>query len=276
MLSLILVLAGCASIGPTVAVTPAPGKTQAEFAADRGFCMRETDAALQRRAHALMLAPRSPDRIRSHNAGLQADYNARWGGCMAARGNVVPAASGVAGGVPVTTADVTALGTRNQTVSTAPTSAEPAINRFNGPLPSDPGSRSAERALASTIRRLSKDCDGVAVTVTDAPIFASRAARLVVLAQPGGGSCFGEPGQNTCLVGMTGSGWSTLLAAEPGSIGILAASHAGYHDVEVRSLGLCIYRYKWTGQAYAKAGSHDCALDASPTVGDVARKMRGR
>ena len=49
-------------------------------------------------------------------------------------------------------------------------------------------------------------------------------------------------GENDCLVVRRGRGWSRLLAAEPGSIGVLDSGHGGYADVELRSLGLCILR----------------------------------
>ncbi len=64
------------------------------------------------------------------------------------------------------------------------------------------------------------------------------------LTQPHGGSCLGEPGENDYLVVRSGRGWFKLLAAEPGSIGVLDTAHAGYADVELRSLGLCVFTYQ--------------------------------
>lgn len=253
MAFVILGMAGCASIGPTVKVTPGPAKSASDWQGDVRGCMAVTDARLQPIANGMNAVIRSIDRIRADNARIQDMYDNSYGSCMAAHGNVVAVAA------PAAAAPQT----------------PPASGASDRPS-SDPESRNAERALASTIWETSGNCHGVTITTTDAPLSTSRVARLVVLAQPNGDGCFGQPGQNAYLVAKAGSGWATLLAAEPGSIGILSASHAGYHDVEFRSLGLCIYTYRWTGQAYARAGSHDCPVDDPPTVGGIARKIRDR
>ena len=67
-----------------------------------------------------------------------------------------------------------------------------------------------------------------------------------------------------------------LLAAEPGSIDVLQNRHGGYRDVELHSLGQCVFTYRWNGRAYVKSGTRDCPLDAPPGVGDVANRIRGR
>lgn len=67
-----------------------------------------------------------------------------------------------------------------------------------------------------------------------------------------------------------------LLAAEPGSIDVLQTRHDDYREVELYGMGLCVFNYRWTGQAYVESGSHDCPFDGPPSVGDVAGKIRGQ
>ncbi len=76
--------------------------------------------------------------------------------------------------------------------------------------------------------------------------------------------------------------WSSAAAAagrgcsprSPGRSASWTSAHAGYADVELRSLGLCVFTYQWTGTAYAKAASRDCPFAAPPSVGDVATHLR--
>ena len=99
-------------------------------------------------------------------------------------------------------------------------------------------------------------------------------ARVVALTEPHGGSCFGEPGENDYLIERHGGGWALLLAAEPGSISVLPETRLGHADVDLHSLGLCVYRYGWNGSRYAIVGSHDCALPSPPTTGTLPGLLR--
>ncbi len=144
--------------------------------------------------------------------------------------------------------------------------------------PQDPGSIAALQSLAGLISQFRRTCDGerIAVTVTEAAVSPAVEARLVELTTPGGGNCFGQPGQNTYLVAKIGQGWRQLLSAEPGSIAVLGMGHDGRADLELNSLGTCTYTYRWTGSRYAQAGSRDCATAAPPTMRTLPRAIRGR
>jgi len=227
-------------IGPTVPVQPAPGKAPAAFLADRRACMAQTDAQLQPVA----------DRRGGTPAQIQAMYDAFYGGCMASRGNVVAAAatgSAAAGGA-----------------------ASPGLR--------DPDSAGARRSLAAVIDGFRRNCDGerIDVRVTKAALSSSAEARMVELTTPDGGNCFGQPGQNTHLVAKAGQGWRQVLSAEPGSISVLKTRHDGYADLELNSLGMCVYGYRWNGAKYVQAGSHDYGTAAPPTMGTLPRAIRSR
>ena len=247
------------SIGPTIVVTPGVGKSQAAFYADRRGCMATTDQALQPIADRMNAAAQTADQVQANNDQIQRLYNDSFGRCMSAQGNAVAApAIAQAAGPPAA-------------------SASPAVlDRSNSQALSDPQSQAAKHSIAPTVRELLAACTGETIEVDayDAPISPSRTARLLALTQPHGGSCFGQPGENDYLVVPSGRGWSKLLAAEPGSIGILDSTHLGYADVELRSLGSCVFTYQWNGEAYGMSASRDCPFAAPPSVGDVVGKIR--
>lgn len=237
-----LLLSACATlIGPTVPVQPSAGKSPFAFQGDRASCVASTTAQVQPVA----------DRRTSSTAVLQGMFDAAYGGCMAARGNVVLAA--------------------------APATAPGMGGREAGGL-SDPDSLAARRSLGAVIDGFRRNCDGerIAVTVTEAALSPIVEARMVELTTPGGGNCFGQPGRNVYLVVRTGGGWRRLLSAEPGSITALNTRRNGYADLELNSLGACIYTYRWTGSRYAQGGSRDCGTAAPPTLGTLSSAVRGR
>ena len=260
-----LALSSCTKeIGPTVPVTAAAGKSQAAFDADRRGCMATTDHALQPVADRMNAAAQTTDQLQANNEDIQRQYDASYGRCMAQQGNSV--------------AMVAAPADSQASTQAAGHDQSAAHDRSNSQPLSDPESQAAKRFIAPTVRELLAGCTGETIQVDayDAPLSPLRTARLVTLTQPHGGSCLGEPGENDYLVVRSGRAWSKVLAAEPGSIGILDSARLGYADVELRSLGLCVFTYQWTGAAYAKTSSHDCPFTAPPSVGDVAGKIRGQ
>lgn len=182
---------------------------------------------------------------------VQALYNQTYGPCMAARGNVVLAGTSV-GNQAVVAGNVTYTGL------------------------DDPDSIAARQVLASTIADFRQSCEGERIEVSTLEIILSESsnARSVTLTTPGGGSCFGQPGQNSYLIAKVGGAWRTLLSAEPGAIHALETRHAGYVDMEVLSLGLCVYTDRWNGSRYVQASSHDCITAAPPTMRTLPRAIR--
>ena len=237
-----LLLSACTTVvGPTVPVRPSAGKSPLMFQGDHVACMASTTAQVQ------PVADRGRDRV----ATIQRLFDTAYGGCMAARGNVILA--GAPAGAPA--GGGTAARGR-----------------------SDLDSQAARRSLAALIDGFRRDCDGkrIAVGVTGAAVSPGVEARMVELTTPDGGSCFGQPGQNSYLLAKAGGGWQRLLSAEPGSITVLGTRHNGYADLELSSLGMCVYTYRWTGSRYAQAGSRDCGTAAPPTMGTLPRAIRGR
>ena len=237
-----LLLSACATVvGLTVPVQPPPGKSPLAFQGDHAACMASTTAQVQPVA----------DRRADGTAAIQGMFNAAYGGCMAARGNAV--------------------------LATAPASVSAKGSTGEGG-PSDPDSLAARRSLAAVIDGSKRSCDGerVAVAVTKAALSPAVEARMVELTTPDGGSCFGQPGSNAYLLAKAGGGWRRLLSAVPGSISVLNTRHNGYADLELNSLGTCVYGYRWNGAKYVQAGSHDCATAAPPTMGTLPRAIRGR
>jgi len=236
-----LLLSACTTvIGPTVPVQPSLGKSPLAFQGDHTACMASTTAQVQPVA----------DRRTNNAAAIQGMFNAAYGGCMAARGNVVLAAT------PATASgmgDMEAGGVSN------------------------PDSLAARQSLAAVVNEFRRNCDGerIAVTVTEAALSPAVKARSVELTTPEGGNCFGQPGRNAYLVAKAGGGWHKLLSAEPGSITTLNTRHNGYADLELNSLGTCTYVYRWTGSRYAQAGSRDYATAAPATMGTLPRAIRG-
>ena len=253
-----LVVSSCTTIGPPVAVSPAPGKAANAFAEDRRACMAPTDASLQPLATTMNVIASSVDKITTGNARIQVMYDNRFGQCMSARGNAVLASA---------SAFTQPQGAASQPGGEA---------TFKLSSAGDPASLEAQRALAPMIPRLRHDCDGedIVPRARQVRLSGEGTARLVTLTEPHGGSCFGEPGENDYLVERHGGGWSLLLEAEPGSISVLPNSHLGHADVVLHSLGLCVYRYGWNGSGNAIVGSHDCALPSPPTTGTLPGLIR--
>ena len=50
----------------------------------------------------------------------------------------------------------------------------------------------------------------------------------------------------------------------------------GYADLELHSLGQCVYAYRWNGSRYGQAGSRNCATAAPPTLRTLPQAIRGR
>ena len=237
-----LLLSACTTVvGPTVPVQPSAGKSPLAFRGDHVACMASTTAQVQ------PVADRGKERV----ATIQRLFDAAYGGCMSARGNVVlaaaPAGAPAGGG--------TAAGGQ-----------------------SDLDSQAARRSLGALIDGFRRDCDRerIAIAVTRPALSPSIEARMVELTTPDGGSCFGQPGSNAYLLVKSGGGWQRLLSAEPGSIAVLGTWHGGYADLELNSLGTCVYSYRWTGSRYAQAGSRGCSTAAPPTMGTLPRAIRGQ
>ena len=247
-------LAGCVVIGPTVPVTPGAGRTPAAFSDDRRACLATTDQQVQpvadRRAAAAQAGGQGARAPTITNADLQRMYNETYGQCMTARGNVV----GATPGGPQYPSDKLQAATDL----------------------TDPDSNGARAAVQDVVAGFQNSCPGerIVVTVTDAPLGASVKARLVALSTPYGGTCFGQPGQNTYVLAKQGTGWTRLLSAEPGSIDVLPGSHRNYRDLRMNSLGMCTYTYAWNGTRYVQTGSDQCATAAPPTVSTLAQATR--
>ena len=250
LLAMPCLLAACAVIGPTVPVTPAAGRSQAAFAEDRRACMAVTDQQVQPVANRSATASMAGRAGALSTTDLQRLYDATFGQCMAARGNLV---------------------------AVAPSAPRfPSDSLQNATDLNDPASTSARTSVQDLVTSFQRNCPGerIVVTVTEAPITSSSMSRLVALSTPYGGSCFGHPGQNTYLLAKQGAGWTRLLSAEPGSIDLLPGSHKGYRDVQMNSLGVCTYRYAWDGSRYGQVGSDQCMTSPPPTVGTLAQAIR--
>ena len=243
-------LAACVAIGPKVPVTPAAGRSQAAFDEDRRACMTATDQQVQpiaNRAATTALAGRQGAMT---TTDLQRLYDASYGQCMAARSNLVAAAPS---------------GPRF-----------PSESLQNATDLTDPDSMSARQSVQDLLTGFARSCPGerIVVNVTDAPIASTSTIRLVALSTPYGGSCFGQPGQNTYLLAKRGPDWSRLLSAEPGSIDILPSSRGGYHEVRLNSLGQCTYRYAWNGSRYVQTSADHCMTATAQTLGELASAIR--
>ena len=99
----IVALAGCvpATLAPTVVVTPGPGKSAADFAADQTGCLAQAN---QQMAPAIQAANNqivgntllgvTPDvtaqSAQSAQVTLQQQYNVSYSACMYAKGDIVP------------------------------------------------------------------------------------------------------------------------------------------------------------------------------------------
>ena len=240
------------AIGPSVAVQPGRGRSPAMFAADRSACGLETNRQVQpiadRIRKAALLGVPQPAPI---SAQVQVLYDQTYGSCMTARGNVV-AANGSGQARATVAGNVTYTGL------------------------TDLDSIAARQTLASTIEGFRRDCEGerIQVSTLEAVLSETSNARTITLTTPGGGSCFGQPGQDTYLVAKVGGARRTLLSAEPGSIQISDTKHNGYGDAEVHSLGLCVYYYRWNGTRYVQASARDCATAAPPTMSTLPRAIR--
>ncbi len=265
-----LMVASCTTIGPTIPVGPGAGKSQDEFERDRKGCMAATDQALQPVATRTNLQATTTQDVVDSNQRIQVAYDRAYDACMASRGNLVSAPAVPMPSVPM-----------QPTLEPTLAAALPVSDASNMPALSDPDSLAAKRSVSPKVRALLAGCTGetIAVMAYDAPLRPGITARLVALTQPNGGDCLGHIGESDFLVTKApGTGWRTLLAAEPGSIGIRAGSHGGYRDVELRSFGSCVYAYRWNGQAFypAAADTHDCTLPAPVAPGGYADAIRER
>jgi len=72
-------------------------------------------------------------------------------------------------------------------------------------------------------------------------------------------------------------GWTKALSAGPGFIEVQGTRHQGYADLELASLGMCRFKYRWNGSGYVSARSEECgSLAKPPTVGSLSRILSGR
>jgi hypothetical protein len=261
-----LAAASCAVIGPTIPMEPGAGKTGAAFDGDRRACMAETDRRLQPIADRLNGEAANSRQIQDNNRYIQIAYDDAWGRCMSDRGNTFAPSAVPALGVPAP-----------PTLELALAGDKPVSDASETPALSDADSEAAKRFVAPRVRALLAACPGerIAVAAHDAQIVPGAVARLIVLTQPGGGDCLGHIGESDVLVQrIAGGPWATLLAAEPGSIGVRLDRHAGRRDVEIRSFGECVYGYRWDGEKYAPFDARDCTLPAPAGVGDYAGRIR--
>lgn len=230
-------LSACTMVGPTVGVQPGAGRTAATLAEDHRACMAETDARLRPVALRPGMGP----------AVVQPLYDRAYGDCMGRRGNVVAAAA------PGTYPAARAVAAGGGALTTSGLR--------------DAGSVAARQSLSHEVADSQRACEDERIDVATAEIALSPglSARRVELSTPGGGSCFGEPGRNSYVVAQSGAGWQRLLAAEPGSITARPSSHGGMADLDLHSLGQCVYAYRWNGGRYVQAAARDCATAAPPT-----------
>ena len=265
-----LMVASCTEIGPTIPVGPGAGKSHDEFERDRKVCMAATDQALQPVATRANLQATTTQDVVDSNQRIQVAYDQSFDTCMASRGNLVPAPTVPPPSVPMPPSLPPALA-----------NSLPVSDASNMPDLADPESLDAKASVSPKVRALLAACPGetIAVAAYDAPLRPGITARLVALTQPNGGDCLGHIGESDLLIiKAAGGNWRTVLAAEPGSIGIRAGSHGGYRDVELRSFGSCVYGYRWNGQAFypAAADTHDCTLPAPVAPGSYADAIRER
>ena len=111
-----LMLSGCTVIGPTVAVAPGAGKSEAAFEQDHRACMAQTDAALQPVADRLNGQASSPQQFAANNDTIQREYDRSYASCMDARGNILPGELASAQ-TPEATAPAPTGGTGSRTAS---------------------------------------------------------------------------------------------------------------------------------------------------------------
>ncbi len=97
-----ILLTACAVIGPTVPMTPSPGKMAEAFESDHRTCMAITDRRLQPVADELDGPKADLRQVAANNELIQEAYNRSYIDCMAARGNVPPSAA-----VPIAQAQYT-------------------------------------------------------------------------------------------------------------------------------------------------------------------------
>ena len=242
-------LSACTLVGPTVAVQPGPGLTSATLAEDRRACMAETDAHLRLVALRPGMGP----------AAMQPLYDRTYGDCMGRRGNLVTAArppgtSPAATAVPAGGGGVTYSGLRD---------------------PDSVAARQSQYGEVESSRRACPD-ERIDVATNDLPLSPGVVARLVELSTPGGGLCFGQPGTNAYVMAKSGAGWQRLLAAEPGSVTARSSSHGGMADLDLHSLGLCEYAYRWNGSRYVQAGARECGTAAPPTMRTLPNTIRSQ
>lgn len=83
-------LPACVAIGPSIPVTPGPGRTQAAFNEDHRACMLVTDQQVQPVANRSAAATLQGAQLAVSNpSDIQALYNATYGQCMSARGHLI-------------------------------------------------------------------------------------------------------------------------------------------------------------------------------------------
>lgn len=165
--------------------------------------MAATDQQVQPAANRIMAAAKAgapqPGPI---SAQVQVLYDQSYGPCMTARGNVL-AASGSGQGRDTVAGNVTYTGL------------------------TDPDSIAARQTLASGIEGFRRACEGerIEVATYEAVLSETSNARTISLTTPGGGFCFGQPGQNTYLAARAehlpgGQGRRRLAHAARGGAGI--------------------------------------------------------
>jgi hypothetical protein len=237
----VLLVASCTEIGPKVRVEAGAGKSQAALEQDGAACRADTDMAVQPFANSLNLAVgRSAEQVQADNDRIQGAYDERYGQCMAAKGNHV---AGIAPPATPMPRPDDAVGQAQEALELSP--------------PMDAISTSAAQFVGAKVQEFRQACPGevIAVGVRPAEISSTIVSRLVRLTEPHGGSCFGNHGEVDYLMIRHGEAWETLLE---GLLTVAGSRHAGFRDVEIQGVGMCMRTFRWNGRGYAQADERDC------------------
>ena len=237
----VLLVASCTEIGPKVRVEAGAGKSQAALEQDGAACRADTDMAVQPFANSLNLAVgRSAEQVQADNDRIQGAYDERYGQCMAAKGNHV---AGIAPPATPLPRPNDAVGQAQEALELSP--------------PMDAISTSAAQSVGAKVQEFRQACPSevIAVGVRPAEISSTIVSRLVRLTEPHGGSCFGNHGEVDYLMIRHGEAWETLLE---GLLTVAGSRHAGFRDVEIHGVGMCMRTFRWNGRVYAQVDERDC------------------
>ena len=141
--------------------------------------------------------------------------------------------------------------------------------------PVDEAARSP--ALTAKLAEFRQACSDERIDAATTPVkIAPRATAVLVKLTSSKGQCFGQPGENDYLMVDGASGWRSVLAAEPGSIGVGKPDAKGFATVTLYGLGQCKITYNRVGSRYRATATKDChGLGGAPSLLDVTDKVRG-